>query len=107
MEMYRVITQIQQGCCSICCISCTLTYPKKWYDMKVNRCFFCATFHSSTYNHLLKELEWQFIKSGESDRNEYYQEYLRQMKEWCRHYCISPSEEDKQIEKDIHHMMEH
>jgi hypothetical protein len=52
----------------------------------------------------LKELEWQFIKSGESDRNEYIQEYLRLMKDWCRHYHIEPNKEDKQIEKDIEYL---
>lgn len=105
--MYCVITQIQQSCSYIYCIRCTLSYPKKWYDTKLNRCFFCATFHSPTYHYVLKELEWQFIKSGESNRNEYYQEYLKHMKEWCSHYHIKPNEEDNQIEKDIHHMMEH
>jgi hypothetical protein len=103
--MYRVITQIQQSCHHIYCIKCTLSYPKKWYDMKLNRCFFC-TFHSPTYRYLLKELEWQFIKSGEVDRNEYYQEYLMLMKEWCSHYHIEPNEEDRKIEKDIQYEMD-
>jgi hypothetical protein len=67
--------------------------------MKLNRCFFCAL-HSS-YRELLKEMEWQFIKSGESDCREYYQDYLRQMKEWCRHYHIEPSKEDICMEKDM------
>lgn len=101
--MYRIITQIQQSCCHIYCTRCTLTYPKKWYHTKLNRCFFCATFHTvyHTYHYILKEMEWQFIKSGDSDRNEYYQEYLHLMKEWCSHHHINPSEEDIQIEKDI------
>lgn len=68
--------------------------------MKVNRCFFC-TLHSPTYHDLLKEMEWQFIKSGESDRQEYVQDYVRQMKEWCRHYHIEPSKEDIRMEKDM------
>jgi len=101
MEMYRILTQIQHSCSLICCIQCTLSYPKKWYHMKVNRCFFCATFHAPTYGDVLKEWEWQFIKSGESDRQEFVQEYLRQMKEWCRHYHIMPSKDDERMEKDI------
>ena len=102
--MYRAIIQIQQRSYSILCIQCTLSYPTKWYNMKLNRCFFC-TLHSS-YHDLLKEMEWQFIKSGESDRREYDQDYLRQMKKWCRHYHIEPTEEDKQMEKDIQHTWE-
>ena len=98
--MYRVITEIQQSCYHIYCIKCTLTYPKKWYDIKLNRCFFC-TFYAPTYHYLLKELEWQFIKSGESERSEYYQEYLRLMKEWCSHYRIEPSRDDVEMEKEI------
>jgi hypothetical protein len=101
--MYCVLTQIQQGCHSICCAQCTLSYSKKWYDMKLNRCFFCI-FSSPTYRYLLTELEWQFIKSGELDRNEYVQEYLRLMKDWCRHYHIEPNEEDKQLEKDMKYL---
>ena len=111
--MYRAIIQIQSSCDFICCIQCTLSYPTKWYNMKLNRCFFCTlclkdrawTLHSS-YHDLLKEMEWQFIKSGESDRREYDQDYLRQMKKWCRHYHIEPTEEDKQMEKDIQHTWE-
>jgi protein-arginine kinase len=101
--MYRAITQIQQSCTSIYCIKCTLSYPKKWYDTKLNRCFFCATFHSvyHTRNDILKELEWQFIKSGESDRKEYYQTYLKQMDDWCIHYSIESHKIDQEMEKDI------
>ena len=97
--MYRAITKIQQSC-PIWCTQCTLYYPKKWYDATLHRCLFC-TFSSPTYHDVLKELEWQFIKSGDSDRIEYVQEYLKHMKNWCRHYHIEPSKEDRQIEKDI------
>ena len=69
--------------------------------MKVNRCFFCATFHAPTYGDMLKEWEWQFIKSGESDRQEYVRDYVRHMKEWCHHYHIEPNKEDIRMEKDI------
>lgn len=100
--MYRAITKIQEGC-SIWCARCTLFYSKKWYDTTLHRCLFC-TFPSPTYHDLLKELEWQFITSGESERDEYVQEYLKHMKNWCRHYHVEPNKKDRQLEKDMEYL---
>ena len=82
-------------------------YPKKWYHFSQNRCFFCHTFPiSHTKYDILHDMDWQWIRSGESNRNEYYQEYMEYLNQWCTAFHITSDEKDQQLEADIRYMIE-
>jgi hypothetical protein len=107
MKMNQAITQIQQGCSQQYCIKCHRTYPKKWYYFSQNRCFFCHTFPiSRTKYDMLQDMEWQWIRSGDSNRKEYYQEYIEYLSIWCTAFHIISDKKDQQLEAEIRYMIE-
>ena len=107
MEMDHAIRQIQQGCSLQYCMQCQSTYPKKWYHFSQNRCFFCHTFPiDHTKYHMLQDMEWQWIRSGESNRKEYYQEYIEYLNQWCNAFHITSDKKDQQLEAEIRYRIE-
>ena len=107
MEMDHAIRQIQQGCSQQYCMQCQSTYPKKWYHFSQNRCFFCHTFHVyDTKYVMLQDMDWQWIRSGESNRKEYYQEYIEYLNQWCNAFHITSDKKDQQLEAEIRYRIE-
>jgi hypothetical protein len=50
---------------------------------------------------LLWEIEWCFIQSGETNRNEYYNNYLDYLYNWCSYFRIPAQEADMQREYEL------
>jgi len=55
---------------------------------------------------MLQDMEWQWIRSGESNRKEYYQEYIEYLNQWCTVFHITSDEKDQQLEAEIRYMIE-
>jgi hypothetical protein len=51
-------------------------------------------------------MEWQWIRSGESNRKEYYQEYMEYLNQWCNAFHIISDEKDQQLEAEIRYIIE-
>ena len=104
MESLRdCINLIQRQCTTFYCTTCMLTYHKKWYRKESKRCFFCQSFHPSFHSRLyiLKQIEWEFIKSGESNQFEFYQEYIDHMDRWHPRSQFPPTREEIIFEREI------
>ncbi len=84
------------------CKKCEESYSKKWYKPD-NICFFCHNFipMRDTYSTVLKELEWYFVQSGESNRKEFTVNFLDNFKLWANHFNIKPNRFDQRFEYDL------
>ena len=81
------------------CRNCKVEYDEKWCN---EMCFFCTHYNPwrDTYSTILKELYWNYIKSGE-DKKEYYINYLENLKKWCNKFNIVQTKQDEREEKYI------
>ena len=83
-SLTHCIESIHRTCTTFHCKSCNHIYHKKWYRKESKKCFFCQNFHPSFHSRLymLKQIEWEFIKSGDSNQFEFYQEYIDNLDRW-------------------------
>ena len=97
------INSIQRSCTTFYCTSCTFIYHKKWYRKESKRCFFCHSFHPSFHSRLymLKKIEWEFIKSGESNAFEFYQEYIDHIDRWYPQTNFPYTREEIMFEQEM------
>lgn len=97
------INSIQRKCTTFYCTSCKYIYHKKWYRKESKKCFFCQSFHPSFHSRLymLKQIEWEFIKSGESNQLEFYQEYIEYLDRWYPRFQFPPTREEIIYEWDM------
>ncbi len=53
-----------------------------------------------TYNTILRDIEWQYYRQGESDREIYYKEFLDNLEKWTTQFSVLPTKQDlKTIEE--------
>ena len=85
------------------CTICRQLYQTKWYYIQHEKCYFCRRFNPENYSYhsLLWEIEWCFIQSGELNRNEYYNNYLDYLYNWCSYFRIPAQEADMQREYEL------
>jgi len=84
------------------CVTCQQIYFKTWFHQVDQNCYFCKRFNPKqhTYQTLLREIEWCFIQSGENNQDEFYNNYIEYLYDWCNYYHIHPTKEDiKNIEE--------
>ena len=84
------------------CRHCLRQCPRKWYHVSNTLCFFCYHFNPMVHSRLaiLREVEWFFIRSGEDSIKEFYQDYIKQLNEWCKQFNLSKTKMDLSIERD-------
>ena len=85
------------------CSNCKNEYKKHWCKEDNTNCFFCKTYlpMRDTYSSILKGIEWQYYKQGESDREIYYKEFLDNLKIWANTYSVRPTKEDEKLEEEL------
>jgi hypothetical protein len=88
------------------CSHCKLLHEKKWMTQSssmMSTCFFCSMLRSPkiTRYALLKEIEWFYIRSGETNRREFYEDYLNQVERWCDNFKIPHTELSISLEHDL------
>ncbi len=54
-----------------------------------------------TYNTILRDIEWQYYRQGESDREIYYKEFLDNLKIWANTFSVRPTKDDVQLEEEL------
>ena len=91
----NIIKLLQDTQCTICRIE----YDKKWCN---EICFFCTHFNPcrDTYDTFVKDLYWNYIKSGE-DKKEYYTSYLENLQKWCNKFNIIKTKNEEKEENYI------
>ncbi len=85
------------------CNYCKQYYSKKWCTNDYSICFYCKHFlpcHITRYN-ILRDIEWYFIKSGEDNRNEFYNEFINNLNKWCVYFKITYNKGDLLMEKEL------
>ncbi len=102
-SLYNCIESIQRTCTTFYCKSCKYIYNKKWYRKESKRCFFCQSFHPSFHSRLymLRQMEWEFIQSGESNQYEYCQEYIEHLDRWYPRSQFPPTREEIIFEQEL------
>lgn len=84
------------------CVNCKQYYKRKWCDSDEKPCLFCKNFlpMRDTYQSILKEIDWWYLKSGETSRKEYYNEFLDNLEKWATRFSVIPTKQDlKTIEE--------
>ena len=102
-NMSRCLNTIQ---IDVICGICNENYPKKWSKGE-RLCFFCANFlpaNDSRYT-ILKDIEWYFIKSGEDNRNIFYNEYILYLNKWCVRFDIKYRKEELSLELELKNIL--
>ena len=54
-----------------------------------------------TYGSILRDHEWHFLKSGESDRELFYPDFLDNLKIWANRFHVFPTKQDQGLEKEL------
>lgn len=100
-ELLSIASKIQT---EFQCCNCKVVYPKKWCKDFNTRCLFCKHYliMPYTYKMILKDIDWQFIKSGETSREEFYTEFINNLKKWCNQLNIIITKKDLEAEKEMY-----
>ena len=54
-----------------------------------------------TYSSILRDHDWHFLKSGESDRELFYPDFLDNLKKWADRFHVFPTKEDLKTEAEL------
>ena len=78
------------------CNNCHQEYERKWCKADNTPCFFCVNFlpMRDTYTTILKDMEWFYLKSGETSRPEYYKVFLDNLSKWATKFHVFPTKDD-------------
>lgn len=96
-KMMRLTKSIQTH---LICQNCKQTYLKKWCKDEI--CLFCTHYlpMRDTYFSILRDIDWQFLKSGESDREVFYNDFLDNLEKWSQRFHVLPTKQDlKEVEE--------
>jgi hypothetical protein len=98
-----LLKQIKQIQTIFYCNNCKQYYSKKWCNNNYTICFYCTNFipYRDNRYHMLRDTEWYFIKSGQDNRNEFYNEYIDNLNKWCIYFKIPYSKNDLLMEKEL------
>ena len=85
------------------CLNCKQDYKKKWCTVDNKPCYFCKNFlpMRDTYSSILRDHDWHFLKSGESDRELFYPDFLDNLKKWADRFHVFPTKEDLKTEAEL------
>ena len=99
-KLFKVTKALQED---FKCKNCKQEYTKKWCKDDDASCFFCTNFlpMRDTYQSILKEIDWYFIKSGEYDRESYYPEFLDNLRVWAKRFHVFPTKQDQKTEDEL------
>jgi hypothetical protein len=54
-----------------------------------------------TYQSILRDIDWWFLKSGEYDRESFYPEFLNNLHLWANRFHVFPTKDDLMLEKEL------
>jgi len=76
------------------CSNCKQMYEKKW--CKDDMCLFCRDYlpMRDTYFSILRDIDWQFMRSGESSRPVFYNAFLDNLDKWSQRFHVMPTKQD-------------
>lgn len=84
------------------CKICKVFYSKAICIADEASCFFCKTFQpTDTRMKVLKEAEWHWIRSGDSDRKAHHRLYVREHHHWCNYHRINRTSEEYDYEQEL------
>jgi len=85
------------------CLNCKQVYKKKWCTVDNKSCYFCKNFlpMRDTYSSILRDHDWHFLKSGESNRELFYPDFLDNLKKWADRFHVFPTKEDLKTEAEL------
>lgn len=85
------------------CINCKQVYKKKWCNTDNKPCYFCKNFMPmrDTYSSILRDHDWHFLKSGESNRELFYPDFLDNLRIWADRFHVFPTKEDLKTEAEL------
>lgn len=84
------------------CLNCKQYYKRKWCNSDDKPCYFCQKFlpFRDTYTSILRDIDWWYLKSGETSRKEFYNDFLDNLKKWADRFHIFCTKQDlKTIEE--------
>lgn len=104
-ELSKITFQIQD---TFTCSTCSQKYSKKWCKTDKEPCFFCSKFlpFRDTRNSILKDIDWWYLKSGESVRRTYYNEFIDNLNNWCLAFGVPKTRDDMLLEDDLRRVRE-
>ena len=90
------------------CSSCKQKYNKKWCKADKTPCFFCSKYSPYKYTRqtILKDIDWWYLKSGESVRRTYYNEFIDNLNNWCSVFGIPKTRDDALLEEELRKVRE-
>ena len=47
-----------------------------------------------TYYTILQDIDWFYLKSGETSREDYYSSFLDNLEKWANHFHVFPTNDD-------------
>ena len=99
-ELLTVTKQIQE---MSKCNTCSQEYGRKWCKDDNSMCFYCTNFlpMRDTYASILKDIDWFYIKSGETSRPEFYKAYIDNLQKWSARFHVLPTKQDKKDEEEL------
>ena len=99
-KLFKAIQAIQED---FKCTNCKQIYNKKWCKNQETFCIFCTKFlpMRDTYSSILKDMDWHFLQSGETDRESFYPDFLDNLKIWANRFHVFPTKQDLMLEKEL------
>jgi hypothetical protein len=90
------------------CSTCNQKHNKKWCKADKTPCFFCSKYSPYKYTRrtILKDIDWWYLKSGESSRREYYNEFIDNLNSWCAKFGIPKTRDDMLLEDELRRVRE-
>jgi hypothetical protein len=98
-KLFKVMNSIQED---FKCPNCQQFYKRKWCYGDAP-CLFCRSYlpMANDYTSILRDLDWQYLKSGEYDRQAFYTEFLDNLKKWATRFSVRPNKEDLKLEEEL------
>ncbi len=84
------------------CPNCVQFYKRKWFKNANAHCYYCTKFlpMCDTYSSILADIDWEYLKSGETSRKEYYNDFLDNLSKWANRFHVFCTKQDlKTIEE--------
>ena len=102
-DMSKLLKTIKATQEDFMCINCKQYYKRKWCSDEQKPCYFCKSFipMRDTYESILRDHDWHFLKSGESDRESFYPEFLNNLKKWADRFHVFPTKDDLKTEAEL------
>jgi hypothetical protein len=102
-DMSKLLKSLKATQVDFKCPNCKQFYTRKWCADEEKPCYFCKNFlpMRDTYQSILKDMDWHFLKSGEYDRESFYPEFLDNLKKWADRFHVFPTKQDQALEQEL------